>query len=109
MKKLFIFLFFLPHLASAQEIGEYTPPTDLPGGEDVNIPEILSQFSDVLLTVAGIIAVLMLVIGGIQYALSAGDDEKQAQAKRTFKWTMFGLILALVAYGVVELIVRVIG
>lgn len=104
-----IFLFSGFSFAQAQgEIGEYVPPKGLPGG-DTSLAEVFARASDSLVMGAVSLAVLLLIVGGIEYALAAGDEEKQAWAKRLWKWTVFGLVIALVAYGIVALVVGVIA
>ncbi len=87
-------------------IGEYRPPSVLP---KTSIPEILDSIAQVLLMVAGSVAALVFIIGGIQYALAAGEEYKKTQAKRTLKWGAFGLVIALLSYGITMAVSRIIA
>lgn len=48
-----------------------------------------------MLAVLGFIAVLGFVISGIQYLLSAGDDDIISTAKRNMKYSVIGVVVAL--------------
>ncbi|MFA6096699.1 MAG: hypothetical protein WC788_03685 [Candidatus Paceibacterota bacterium] len=52
------------------------------------------------LSVAGGIALIMLIIGGITYMTSTGNEQKAMQAKKTFYWALGGLMLLILAYGI---------
>ena len=52
------------------------------------------------LSVAGGIALIMLIIGGIMYMTSTGNEQKAMQAKKTFYWALGGLMLLILAYGI---------
>jgi hypothetical protein len=57
-----------------------------------------------LLSIAGPLALLILIYGGIVYMTSAGRPEKAEQGKRIVTWTLFGLIVVLMSYAVVQVI-----
>lgn len=52
------------------------------------------------LSVAGAIALFMLIISGYMYMTSTGDEQKTTKAKKTMYWTLGGLILLLLAYSI---------
>ena len=54
-----------------------------------------------LLGIAGSIALLMLVIAGIMYITSSGDEQKVVTAKKIFNFTVMGLILVLLSYSII--------
>lgn len=95
-------------LTTQSEIGDYTPPTGLPGNTD-DVSGFFFGGADAFLSLAVGIAVIMILVSGVQYALSAGDDEKQATAKRTLKWSVIGLVLVLLAYGIVAVVTQIFG
>ena len=65
---------------------------------------IIKQVINILLTVAGIIAVLMVVIGGIRYVTSDGDSSRASQAKNTILYALIGLIVAVSSYAIVNFV-----
>ena len=54
-----------------------------------------------LLGIAGSIALLMLIIAGIMYITSSGDEQKVVTAKKIFNFTVMGLILVLLSYSII--------
>lgn len=60
---------------------------------------------NILLYVLGAIAVLMIVIGGIRYTTSNGDSSAVKGAKDTILYAVIGLIVAIMAYSIVNFVV----
>lgn len=89
-----------------------TPPTSTTTGsvEIVNpigtddFTELVTNFLGWLLGIAGALALLMLIWGGILYVTSAGDEQKAAKGKRIVTWTILGLIVILMSYSIIALI-----
>lgn len=57
------------------------------------------------LTILGAIAVLMIIVGGIMYTISAGDPGKTKKAKDTVLYSVIGLVVALLSYGIIEFVI----
>lgn len=73
-------------------------PETLFGGED----SIFTIVINVLLFVIGAISVVMLIIGGIRYTVSAGDSNSVTGAKNTILYAIVGLIIAFLAFAIVN-------
>lgn len=58
-----------------------------------------------ILYVAGILAVVMIVVAGVQMTTSGGDPGKVAKAKQTIVWSVVGLIVTILAYAIVNFVV----
>jgi len=73
------------------------------GGDDLggNIQTIVNM----LLFILGAIAVVMIVIGGIKYTTSNGDSAAVTSAKNTILYSVVGLIVAIMAYAIVNFVV----
>jgi len=52
--------------------------------------------------IAGIVAVLMVAIGGFHYATSQGNPESTAKAKNTILYAVIGLVLCIMAFAIVN-------
>ena len=61
---------------------------------------------NVLLFILGAIAVIMIVIGGIRYTTSNGDSSNIKAAKDTILYAVVGLVIAMLAYAIVNFIVK---
>lgn len=60
---------------------------------------------NVMLFILGIIAVIMIVIGGIRYVVSAGDSSAVTGAKNTILYSVVGLVVAILAYAIVNFVI----
>ena len=74
-----------------------------------NLPKadssILTGIVNFALYVAGILAVVMIIVGGVQMTTSAGNPNAVAKAKRTITYSIVGLIVAVLAYAIVNFVV----
>jgi hypothetical protein len=52
----------------------------------------------------GIVATIMIIIGGIRYVTSNGDASQVKSAKDTILYSVIGLIVALMAYAIVNFV-----
>ena len=66
--------------------------------------ELVTNFLQWLLGIAGSIALLMLIYGGITYITSAGDQQKAETGKKIVMWTLFGLIIILASYSIIRVV-----
>jgi len=64
---------------------------------------VWGAISLVLSILAGV-AVVMIIVGGIQYATSGGESSKVATAKNTILYSVIGLVVALSAAAIVALV-----
>ncbi len=58
----------------------------------------------ILLQAVGIISVIMIIVGGIRYATSDGDSTKVTSAKNTILYAVVGLVVAILAYAIVNFV-----
>lgn len=70
---------------------------------------IFTQVTNTVLFAVGIISVIMLIWGGIRYITSGGDSKKVTDAKNTILYAIIGLIIAILAYAIVNFIITAIG
>ena len=69
---------------------------------DKDIVELLNDASLALLSYTGRIVLLFLILGGVYYIISGADPQKQEYARKTISYSLLGLILILVSYGVIN-------
>lgn len=79
-------------------------PADLIGDHGV-----FTQLTNVALYVIGAISVIMLIWGGLRYILSGGDNKKITDAKNTILYAIIGLIIAVLAFAIVNFVLNAIG
>lgn len=73
--------------------------TDLFGSKGVFV-----TVTNVLLFIIGAVAVIMLIIGGIRYAVSSGDQAAVTGAKNTILYAIIGIVVAFLAYAAVNFV-----
>lgn len=73
-----------------------------------SVGQLIQRFLDILLTLAGIIAILFIVLGGYQYITSRGAEDQAKAGRKTMTYAIIGLIAILLAYTGVNLVVRLI-
>ncbi len=71
-----------------------------------NPGDIIGAATNTLLTAAGVISVIMIIVGGIMYALSAGDSGKAGKAKDTILYSVIGLAITMLAYAIVNFVIK---
>lgn len=104
-------LFVVPSLVSAQLIpGGMNPwqagqanasAAGLPGGA---IYQIISSTLSWLLAVLGFLAIAGFVISGLLYITSAGNEGQAEQAKNAMKFSVIGIIVALIGFVAIKAI-----
>ncbi len=67
---------------------------------------ILLKTTNIILVIIGITAVIIIIIAGIQYVLSAGEGAKTAQAKDTIIYAVVGLVVAILAKTIVAFFIN---
>lgn len=78
-------------------------PTEV-GGIGPFIWKIVLNILDVLLQVAGYLAVGFIIFGGFQYITSAGSADGSAKARKTITNAIIGLIISIASVAIVNLV-----
>ena len=66
---------------------------------------LITKVINVMLFIIGVLSVIMIVYGGILYVISAGDSGRVSKAKNTIMYAIVGLIVALLAYAIVNFVI----
>lgn len=66
---------------------------------------VLGNIFNVVLALAGAIAVAFIVWAGIQYVLSRGEPAKIKQAKDTILYALIGIVVVMLSFVIVNYIV----
>ena len=77
---------------------------ETPGGDGIwttSGTDIINFF----LYVGGIVAVVMIIVSGIQMTTSAGDPGAVKKAKNTLTWSIVGLLIMILAYAIVNFVI----
>ena len=66
---------------------------------------LVKKFVNIFLFAVGALSVIMLIWGGIRYTTSAGDSNKVQAAKNTVLYAIVGLVVAILAYAIVNMVI----
>lgn len=65
---------------------------------------IFKTITNVLLFILGAISVIMIIVGGLRYVISGGNSTAVTAAKNTILYAIVGVIVALLAYAIVNFV-----
>ena len=98
-----------PVAASAQSVisGQCKGVTDSKVCSDQNDKSdgFVGKIVNTLIFIVGILSVVMIIGGGLLYVLSGGDSGNVTRAKNTVLYAVIALIVALLAYAIVNWVV----
>lgn len=77
--------------------------------KDDQVDSVLKTVINILLYIIGIVAVIMIIIGGIRYTTSNGDSSSIKSAKDTILYAVIGLVVAIMAWAIVNFVVTSFG
>ncbi|MDB5165234.1 MAG: hypothetical protein JWM00_124 [Candidatus Saccharibacteria bacterium] len=74
------------------------------GSGNTSLVDQIKTVVNILLFILGAIAVIMIIVGGIRYTTSNGDSSAITSAKNTILYSIVGLVVALLAYAIVNFV-----
>ena len=87
-----------PHAVSCGDLGICGGPKTIGAGIALIIQD--------LMIVIGSLAVIMIIAGGLQLAISSGDSKKIETARNTIIYASVGLVIAIAAYAIVTYLTK---
>lgn len=100
-------LFILPQVSLATVGNGFYMNTPPAGIQNTSLAGIIMNITNYVLGFITIVAVLMLIWGGIQYLTAAGDEAGVEGAKHTITYAIIGLVVVGIAYAIVTVVVNV--
>lgn len=64
----------------------------------------VSNFVTVIMFIVGMVATVMIIMGGVQYMTSQGDAGKTKKAKDTILYGIIGMVIAVLAFAIVNFV-----
>ena len=74
------------------------------GVPSTTLENFIGIIINVVLAVVGLVSVFMIILGGFTYMTSQGDAAKVKRGKDTLLYGIIGLIIALVAFAIVNFV-----
>lgn len=74
------------------------------------LPDIITGIINAVIAVSGLVAVIYIIVGGVNYMTSNGDSTKIQKAKTTILYALIGLVICALSFAIVNwVILRAIG
>ncbi len=108
----------VPAMASAQDIsGNLCQGTNLSisGGtgscsaDTGSFQPILTKIVNIFSAIVGVVAVIMIIVGGLKYITSGGDSSKVSGARNSIVFALVGLIIVALAQVIVHFVLTNVG
>ena len=78
-------------------------------GANGNLMDSIKLILNAVFGIIGVVSVIMFILGGISYATSQGDPGKVKKGKDTILYGVIGLIVALLAFAIVNFVLGALG
>lgn len=93
--------------AICQGIGYAGGSTDCSESKDgISVQGLVKKIIDILSLLVGIVAVIMIIIGGFKYIISSGDSANISSAKNTILYAIIGLVIVAFAQLIVKFVIN---
>lgn len=93
----------LIQLAQKIPVGGNDGEIDIPSGTTGDV--LFGGILNIIYFVVGATAVIMLIVGGLMYVVSAGNQETAKKAKGIITSSVIGLIIVLLAFTITQFII----
>jgi len=98
----YFFLFSQKVFAATKKTGIF--PSKI--GQWTSLKQAIKAIADIVFIVAGVIFLIMLLIGGIQYLAASGNEEAAGKAKKTLLNSVIGLVIVALAWVVSHWLIK---
>ncbi len=66
----------------------------------------VKNITNAVVFVAGLIAVIIIIIAGFRYVISQGDEKAVGDAKNMMLYAIIGLVIVLLSYAAVNFVIQ---
>jgi len=70
----------------------------------LTLPQMVNQIISIILIVVGVLAIVYLIYGGIQYVTAGGEAEKATKGRTTITNAIIGIVLIVASYAIFKYI-----
>jgi type IV secretory pathway VirB2 component (pilin) len=75
------------------------------GGTTTDLNTMIKSVLNWIFGIIGIVAVVMIIIGGFNMMISAGDPGKVKKGKDTILYGIIGLVISILAFAIVNFVI----
>lgn len=76
------------------------------GGTTTDLNDMIKSVLNWVFGIIGIVAVIMIIIGGFNMMISSGDPGKVKKGKDTILYGIIGLVIAILAFAIVNFVIN---
>jgi len=69
--------------------------------------KFLPKFINAILIFLMSLSILMIIVGGLMFIFSSGDQEMTTRGKTTIMWAIVGVVLTILSYAIVQFIIGI--
>ncbi|MBQ1298638.1 hypothetical protein IIY24_02270 [Candidatus Saccharibacteria bacterium] len=73
-------------------------------GDGLNVTII--NIINAVIGILGLVCVIVIILGGVQYMTSTGESSKVKKAKDTILYGVIGLIICVLAFAIVNFVIK---
>ncbi|MBR3131973.1 hypothetical protein IKG33_00965 [Candidatus Saccharibacteria bacterium] len=88
---------------AAQNVGHNI--NEVGGNEDKDLTGNITGILSAVIAILGLVCVVVMIIGGVNYMTSSGDAGKVKKAKDTILYGLIGLIVCALAFALVNFVI----
>lgn len=81
-----------------------SPSLPNPLGKNVNLVNVMLRVLQILLAAVDIFALFMVILGGFEFLISAGNPNMVKKAKDTLIWAIVGILVITLSYSILKFI-----
>jgi len=71
-----------------------------------DVPNVINNASNILVGLIAAFTVLMFIYGGLMYMLAKGDTDKISKANSALRYAVYGLVIGVLAYALVNTVIN---
>ena len=91
--------------ADCASAGTLASDPDVCNGNDLNTT--IKMIINGVIFAVGMVAVVMIILGGVNYATSQGDPGKVKKGKDTIMYGIIGLVIAILAFAIINFVLGI--
>ena len=108
MNRIFFFSFvFFSFVLSAYALNDVIAPTDVLPALGMTPGDTIAKIIAFFISLTGILSVMTMTWASIQMILAVGEDEKIKKARYMVIYSLIGLVIAGLAYGIVKFMTNI--
>ena len=81
-------------------------PAEGSTGYLTDVPNVIANATSILVGIIGAFTVLMFVYAGFMYITARGDTGKVSKAHAAFRYAVYGLVVGLLSFAIVNTVVN---